>query len=368
MEEPEPRRRDLADNRSIVWGLQLAAHRIPQGVGQQEREDRLTEFQLLSKRAADPEVPVDLRNAYGIRADAVLTAPPRDQVAREHAAIIAKSRIMGGPEADRLQEQARQLIEEKSPPAPYHGAAVAKARVRKAKAKLADDDLMPVFDAAGQLVGIAHQGDVTPVAGQRKPPAEHQVAVDGNVAPVPGPDDAEVAKSGLVHVWDQYGQRYRVRPQRIMRSNPGRRVAKGAPKVAIYDQQGRHLGMVDPDSIDPGEQARNAGPVRAGGTTGMGQPRQGGGDQRVLPGDVADRAVIKAAIKALGPNYRCVYDYAGSLVGAVRQRDITRALPAGTVAKSAQDQSHASVYNSRRQKVGVARLADIIPLATLRRR
>jgi hypothetical protein len=53
------------------------------------------------------------------------------------------------------------------------------------------------------------------------------------------------------------------------------------------------------------DQARDAGPVSAGGTTGIGAPR--GGLQRGLPGDVPGRQVIKAALPVV------VYDRRGRM-------------------------------------------------------
>ena len=68
------------------------------------------------------------------------------------------------------------------------------------------------------------------------------------------------------------------------------------------------MGYVKPEDIDDpaAAQARNQGPVQAGGTTGLGQPRRtgppdalpGDGPQQALPGDVPDRQVVKAARRA----------------------------------------------------------------------
>ena len=69
----------------------------------------------------------------------------------------------------------------------------------------------------------------------------------------------------------------------------------------------------------PEDQARDTGPVNAGGTTGMGQPRMtgpdaalpGDGPQADKPGDAAGRQVVKAALRV------AVYDQSGSLAGIV---------------------------------------------------
>lgn len=358
--------------------LSFVPEEIRKSLSSDELHDRLLEAARLGEQAKDPRLSADLRKAAAIRSRALLTAQPREVTRQQHAALIAKASVAKSQmQAAAIRREADRLIEELHPIAPPRAGAKGRAgqpvRAAKAAGKSDDDpEVMAVFDESGNLIGIVDPGDVTPVAGQRKPPAPQQIK---GVAPVPAPDDTEVAKSGQVHVWGQGGQRYRVSPQRIMRRNP---VRKGA-RVAVYDQRGKRLGMVDPDTIDDGTaspeaQARNTGPVKAGGTTGMGQPRRTGpagsypadGPQRALPGDVEDREVIKSAVKALGPNYRCVYDWTGSLVGAVRQSDIRRAPAPGTVAKSAHLQSHANVYNARRQKVGVARLGDIIPVANLR--
>jgi len=82
----------------------------------------------------------------------------------------------------------------------------------------------------------------------------------------------------------------------------------------------------------PDEQARDTGPVNAGGTTGLGQPRATGpaaalpddGPQATLPGDAQTpgRQVIKADGEGKTP--MCVvYDQKGRLIGIVAPDDIT---------------------------------------------
>jgi hypothetical protein len=75
--------------------------------------------------------------------------------------------------------------------------------------------------------------------------------------------------------------------------------------VTVTGPDGRSY-RVSPEVLRSAEaRARNTGPVKAGGTTGLGKPRQTGpaaaspadGPQRAMPGDLADRAVIKS----LGP-------------------------------------------------------------------
>jgi hypothetical protein len=73
------------------------------------------------------------------------------------------------------------------------------------------------------------------------------------------------------------------------------------------------------------DQARDAGPVKAGGTTGLGEPRTTGpaaalpadGPQQALPGDVADRTVVKAALTL-------VYDRDRNLAGVTDTASIVR--------------------------------------------
>jgi hypothetical protein len=76
---------------------------------------------------------------------------------------------------------------------------------------------------------------------------------------------------------------------------PGTQTAGAAPATAVAKEG---------TPATPEEQARNAGPVSTGGTTGLGQPRQTGpaaalpddGPQKALPGDTG-RTVIKGTLK-----------------------------------------------------------------------
>lgn len=104
----------------------------------------------------------------------------------------------------------------------------------------------------------------------------------------------------------------------------------GGTSVAAGGGGGGTVAKAAGDS--PEAQAKDTGPVNAGGTTGMGQPRvtgpsealPGDGPQAALPGDaqVPGRQVIKADGEGKTP--MCVvYDQKGRLIGIVAPDDIT---------------------------------------------
>lgn len=96
-------------------------------------------------------------------------------------------------------------------------------------------------------------------------------------------------------------------------------------------------------TASPEEQAADRGPVKVGGTTGMGQPRETGpaaalpadGPQAKLPGDYPGRTVIKDSSSGDGdkPKMQAVFDADGHLVGVVNPDAITPV--AGTDAAAA---------------------------------
>lgn len=331
---------------------QLMLGLIPDDVRKQlsgaELNDRLVEAARLGAQATDPALSADLRAAARIRARAIMTAQPRAATEQQHRAMIAKAAALPeGFRANMVREHARQLLED-HPVAPRRGAAVRKAK--------AEDEPVPVFDADGNLVGIVDQADITPVAGERATPAA-PAAMAGE----------PVAKAQRLSVWDGTGQRYvttRGRIRKSARSQPGMYDDGPLYRVTGGDDAGYGTG-----AASPGVQARNRGPVGAGGTTGLGQSRQAGpaaalpadGPQRALPGDMADRQVVKA----LGPQWTGVHDWTGALVGAVRRSDVA-ALPAGRVLKGAAAADCANVYNAAGRRLGFAALANIVPLAALR--
>jgi hypothetical protein len=146
--------------------------------------------------------------------------------------------------------------------------------------------------------------------------------------------------------------------------------------MPIYDRDGNltHVGYpknLTPVIPGPTTQAKNTGPVKAGGTTDAGPPKQAPPAQP-LPGDVPDRQVVKAApaatpeqvIKSFGPQWMPVYNWLGYLAGAVPRSHVT-ALAPGQVLKGAAGRSRANVYDARRRRVGTAPLAAIVHLADL---
>jgi hypothetical protein len=88
---------------------------------------------------------------------------------------------------------------------------------------------------------------------------------------------------------------------------PGTQTAGDAPAAAVAKE-----GAPAP----PEAQAKDSGPVNAGGTTGMGEPREtgpaaalpGDGPQKAMPGDVPGRTVVKSALAL-------VYDRDRNLAG-----------------------------------------------------
>jgi hypothetical protein len=113
------------------------------------------------------------------------------------------------------------------------------------------------------------------------------------------------------------------------------------------------------------EQAANTGPVSAGGTTGLGQPRVTGpdaalpddGPQAALPGDPPGRTVIKGALRV------AVYDGARRLAGLVDPAAI------GQVAKASDDSDGGSapalqaVFDENGDLIGVVDPSAIQPVA-----
>jgi hypothetical protein len=332
--------------------LELIPEDVRKQLSNAELNDRLVEAARLGAQATDPRLNPDLRKAAKIRSQAVLKAQPRATTERLHREMIAKAAAMpAGFQANMIREHARQLLED-HPTAPSTGERA--AAVRKAKAA---EEPIPVFDADGNLVGICDAADITPVAGQKATPA----------APAAMAGDP-VTKGQRLSVWDGFGQRYVTTRARIRKTDrPRRGVYDDGPLERLL---GGHDTGYGTGGVAPEVQARNRGPVGAGGTTGLGMPRRTGpaaslpadGPQAALPGDVAERAVIKA----LGPEWTEFRDWTGALAGAVRRSSITRVLPPGRVAKSAMEKTHANVYDAARRKVGMAPLSDIVPLANLR--
>jgi hypothetical protein len=109
------------------------------------------------------------------------------------------------------------------------------------------------------------------------------------------------------------------------------------------------------------DQARDAGPVNAGGTTGLGEPRAtgtdaslpGDGPQQSLPGDVPGRQVVKAALTA-------VYDQGRRLVGVTDTAAVvTRVAKAGG---DGEKQAMQAVFDQDGDLIGIVDPGAIQPV------
>jgi hypothetical protein len=328
---------------------------IRKSISTDELNDRLIEAARLGAQANDPSLSNELRRAAKLRGQAILQAQPARATKQQHAELIAKAAATSHRgQAEAIRREAEELISERHPIAPPHRGAA----VRKAKADIAE--MVPVFNQDGQLIGIADPADITPVRGSKPSPTPEENAQDAQAA-------ENVAKAtGMVAVYDAAGRPYLTYQRDIRKS-----AAQAGDLVTVQDSSGRSYRVPRSVLQSPEVQARNTGPVNAGGTTGMGQPRQTGpassspanGPQRALPGDVPDRTVIKA----LNPEWTAVYDYTGRLAGAVKTSSVIASPRPGTVAKSQIDDTHANVYDARRRKIGMAPLSHVIPVAELRK-
>jgi len=337
---------------------------IRKSISSEELNDRLVEAARASAQATDPALSADVRKMARRRGLAVLRAQPRDVTERQHRELIAKAAAAQNPfHADAIRRAAERLIEEEHPVAPRRGAAVAKA------GKAGKEPPVPVFDADGNLVGVVEADEIMPVAGAGKKTGAAQDTADqpAGQAAAQAPADGQqpVAKAWRTTVYDQRGRAY-VADRRNIRPLAGGAVRKAADDlVTLYDSAGRAY-QVDRSAVQPADaQARSTGPVRAGGTTGMGKPRvtgpgaalPGDGPQRAMPGDMAGRTVVKAA------GWTDVHDWTGSLVGVVKQADLVRTRPEthDRVVKS-RAADVANVYDRHGRRIGFAPLAAILPV------
>jgi hypothetical protein len=345
-----------------LW-LSLVPEDVRKSITPAELNDRVIEAARLSKRAADLTLRKEDREEARSRAQQVMRAAPRAETERLVAEKISKAAQLGdSAQAGMLRRQARDLLDQ-NPPAPRRDAAV-----RKAEA-VADEMPVPVFDADGNLLGVVDQDDITLVAGSGGGSKAAQVpggtGAAGAAAAAQDPAlDGQVVKAlgSRMIVRDQFGRRY-LTERRSIRTASSETVRKALDddSVTLYDVGGRAYRVSRSAIQSPAQQARDTGPVNAGGTTGMGQTRKTG-PAGALPGDT-DRAVVKS----LNRGWTAVYDYTGRLAGAVKTSNVVAPPRAGTVAKSRIDQTHANVYNAQRRKVGMAPVAHIIPVADLRK-
>jgi hypothetical protein len=153
--------------KAIATGHRLEASLIPpnvlKSIDQSELFDRLAYARELTAKARTSRDPV-LGRGYGKLARAVLQARPRAEVARQSADLIAKASARPlGAQAAALRRQAEQLLEE-HPAAPRREES---APVMKALAE--DDDLIPVFNAAGQLLGVCARSAFKPTSAPAVP-------------------------------------------------------------------------------------------------------------------------------------------------------------------------------------------------------
>lgn len=343
--------------------ISLVPAEIRKSISADELTDRVIEGERLSRQAADPALSAAQREAARARARQVMLAAPRSVTEERVADKVAKAAALGScPQADALRRQAQQLLE-KDPPAPRRAESVRKAAA-------AEEDPVPVFDAAGNLVGvILDPSDLTPVSGARKAPAAAQPQ-DGVPPQDTVPASAigqQVAKSGQVVVYDQHNRPYlasrhsvvtRVRIAKETSAEVNerfKRKASGKKRPGDDDGDDSGHGGVEPPEV----QARRGS--LGGGTTGLG-PKRKDDKQKPLPGDVPGRTVIKAG-------WVPVHDWRGVLVGTVRKSAIV-ARPAGSrvqVAKSEMGRTHANIYNSGKRLVGMAPVSAIVPLTAEQR-
>lgn len=138
---------------------------------------------------------------------------------------------------------------------------------------------------------------------------------------------------------------------------PGTQTAGSAPAAAVAKE-----GTPAP----PEAQAKDTGPVNAGGTTGLGELRAtgpdaalpGDGPQKQLPGDVPGRTVVKALASALKV---AVYDRDRQLVHVPASR-----IYDGIVKAAGDDEGKTTmqaVFDENGNLVGIVDPADITPVA-----
>jgi hypothetical protein len=181
--------------------------------------------------------------------------------------------------------------------------------------------------------------------------------------------DAVVAKAGRVlssvnetHIREAAGRLNTVLaalPQAPTTDDSGQPVAKQEGAAAMADTDTEDTPADVAKDATPDQQARNTGPVHAGGTTGLGLPRDTGpdgalpadGPQAPQPGDVPGRQVIKATA-AVG-----VFDHDRRFLG------LTDPAAVLTDIAKADKTPMCVVYNQDGALIGIVDPGDITPVA-----
>ena len=288
----------------------------------------------------------DLARYYEQVAKNALTALAPSVLEERTRGLRTKADLMGpGPQSDMLRRQADEL-QAANPQPPK------RAGVRKAGDPVSSDQtsLTALYDCNGVLYGVADGSDIIPAL---DPDVIMKAASAGMVAthdPATGKPTGFVDPEAITPVTTGTAGKPRktgkpAAPDALPPAGAAEeRVAKAAPAghVAVRDERGRLMYVRPEDLTDPATaQARNMAPVRAGGTTGMGQPRTTGpaaslpfdGPQAILPGDAQTpgRKVIKAAGRESAggvPDGRvAAYTSDGRFLGYVRP---DAKFPAGT--------------------------------------
>ena len=243
-----------AERRAFPYADYMPAD-VLQRLSRAELADRLVYSTELVRKAARTSLPAQKR-VITQEIIAMMKAQPRSATERGVAQRIAKA--ASAPDAfqgSAIRRSAQQLLNDQ-PPAPRNPDA---GLIVKAMAE--EDGLMPCYDGDGILVGVCQQSALTPIL---------------------SPGDIAKARAAA--------------PAK----RPRNTVAKAAPPghVEAYDENGKFVGYVKPGDIDDPAtaQARSTGPANAGGTRGLGLPRNA--PQQARPGDPPGREVVKAAQRA----------------------------------------------------------------------
>jgi hypothetical protein len=248
----------LAERRAFPYSDHMPAD-VLQRLSRAELCDRLVysrERGRVAKRTATP----GHQRVIMQEIIAMMRAQPRSSTEREVATKMKAAAVPDQFQGAAIRRSAQELLD-KHPPAPRNPDAELIV-----KAAAGEDGLMAIFDENGCIVGVCPQDALVPVL-------------------LP----SQISKARATGRAPQAGKLAAVR---VAKAPP----AKAASPVEVFDEAGRSVGFVQPGDLSPASadsQARNTGPVMAGGTTGLGQPR-GTGSAAALPGDVPGRQVIKS--------------------------------------------------------------------------